>query len=97
MGGFNTKLVQLLDVEYWYRCFRDARVAHINQELVKFRIHSNQTSKRNSETKTNDSILYPFLLVKNSLFFLHPYVTLKALYLTMGVFLVRKIKKYTYK
>lgn len=64
VGPFNEKLQQVLDLEYWYRCFLKTDVFFINKQLVEFRIHDEQATQSNSKKITNDKLLFNIFLYK---------------------------------
>jgi glycosyltransferase involved in cell wall biosynthesis len=64
IGYFNESLKQSLDYEFIYRVMTKFTVIPIDQKLVKFRIHSAQTSAQNNNTIIKDSYLAPLLLLK---------------------------------
>ncbi|MDA3614190.1 glycosyltransferase family 2 protein [Polluticaenibacter yanchengensis] len=67
IGAFNTQLKQILDYEYWYRILKIYPIGLLNQPLVKFRLHSNQTTAVNNESNLDESKYYNDFLF-NTLF-----------------------------
>lgn len=43
VGYFNENLKQVLDFEFYYRILKKSKIAILNKELVKFRLHNDQT------------------------------------------------------
>ena len=89
VGGFNCYLLQILDVEFWYKCFRKTDLYFEKQDLVSFRLHNEQATSNNSKTKVLDSYLFPLLLAKQHHFYLHYKVFFKAIYIGIGVLVAR--------
>ncbi|TWU17112.1 Hyaluronan synthase [Novipirellula galeiformis] len=48
VGGFNTKLRQLVDLEMWWRVMGHSKVGFIDAPLASFRVHPQQASVGNS-------------------------------------------------
>lgn len=69
-GFFNTKLDQSLDIEYWYRVMPYFNIGFIDEELVKFRLHTEQASQINKTKITVDKELLPKLFLKTIFKFL---------------------------
>ena len=66
-GKFSNHLKQILDLEYWIRVLRNYPIGIINQKLISFRIHQEQTTSKNTLNKVNeeeiiDKFLYRFFL-----------------------------------
>ena len=57
IGFFNTKLKQALDIEYWYRILPHFNIGFVDEELIKFRLHSGQASQINERTGVNEKRL----------------------------------------
>lgn len=97
IGLFNNQLVQLTDIEFYYRAFTGCKVAFIDKELASFRLHNLQASFKNNNTQIDDDILYPYLMYKNCFLFLHRSIKLKLLIKYHPLFLyVNRIRKGTY-
>jgi glycosyltransferase involved in cell wall biosynthesis len=79
VGYFRTDLKQVLDYEFWYRILREKKIAIINKELVKFRIHQDQATNVNRGNDIQDYIIYDKLLFKKY-FFLLNFETRKKLF-----------------
>jgi len=94
VGYFNTELKQSLDYEFWYRVFKFFKVGFINHELVTFRLHSQQTTVKNSKITISDYQEYPHIVYKKLFWQLHPKVKRELFfkYNYIGKF----IKKYFY-
>ena len=58
VGLFNTELCQLVDLEMWLRIMSQYKIGFINKVLSRFRIHSQQQTRRNSELKDAISLDY---------------------------------------
>ena len=71
-GYFNEELVQILDYEFWYRIFKHYKIGFVDEELVHFRLHNEQTTQKNNRTEINDYEKYYKLLYKNLFFQLSP-------------------------
>ncbi|QDO93684.1 glycosyltransferase [Formosa sediminum] len=72
VGYFRKDLKQSLDYEYWYRVFKKFDVGFVDEELIAFRLHANQTTAKNSKIEISDYELYPKLVYKNLFWYLHP-------------------------
>lgn len=72
VGYFNEELIQILDYEFWYRIFKYNKIGFIDENLVKFRLHSEQATQKNFKTEVCDYEKYYKLLYKNLLFYLSP-------------------------
>ena len=72
IGFFNSKLNQELDLEFWYRLMPLYKIGFIDQELIKFRLHSNQATQINKKSNNKDSTLLPLLFCKHIFKYLHP-------------------------
>lgn len=55
IGPFNTKLKQLLDLEYAYRILAKTPILFISEKLVSFRTHAEQTSSLNRNNNVNEN------------------------------------------
>ncbi len=80
IGLFNNELEQSLDYEFWYRICHYYQVGFIKKELSEFRIHSNQTTRKNSFNVVKDRYLLPYLLLKQHYKVLHVNVVFIFLY-----------------
>lgn len=54
IGYFNTKLKQILDLEYWYRVLINYDIAILNEHLITFRIHDSQETNVNRTKKVSE-------------------------------------------
>ena len=72
VGYFRTDLKQSLDYEYWYRVFTKYDVAFVDKKLISFRLHNEQATAKNAQSKIVDYELYPELIYKNLFWHLHP-------------------------
>ncbi len=48
IGGFDARLLQVVDVEMWLRVFCHAKVAFVDEELSVFRMHARQATWKNT-------------------------------------------------
>jgi glycosyltransferase involved in cell wall biosynthesis len=73
VGFFNKELKQTLDFEYWYRLMKYFKIGFIEEDLVSFRLHSEQATFINQFKFENEiNILYKSMY-KNVFWQLHPY------------------------
>lgn len=72
VGYFSTKLKQELDFEFWYRLMPYFNIGFVDEELIKFRLHSNQATQVNKKVSSKDSTLLPVLFFRNIFIYLHP-------------------------
>ena len=72
VGYFNSKLNQELDLEFWYRLMPYFKIGFIDEELMKFRLHSNQATQINKKSTHKDSSLLPLLFLEHIFKYLHP-------------------------
>ena len=49
IGYFNPSIIQLIDIDMWYRILLKYKVGFINESLSVFRIHDNQLSNKNKK------------------------------------------------
>lgn len=68
VGLFNTKLVQILDFEYWYRVLIYYDITIISEPLVSFRLHDRQETHVNRSKQISEYPLY-MEFVYRTLFF----------------------------
>ncbi len=80
VGYFNESLKQMLDFEYWLRVNDRYSVGFINKVLVKFRIHSNQTTAKNRVKRNADVIKMPWIIIRKYFLHLQPKVKLLLIY-----------------
>ncbi len=81
VGFFNEKLEQTLDYEYWCRVNHKFKLAFIREELVGFRVHSEQTSVFNKKRKLIlDFWILPLIFLTRYLFIMHPKVVLQLVF-----------------
>jgi glycosyltransferase involved in cell wall biosynthesis len=93
-GYFSEELNQLLDLEYWYRVFKYYKVGFIDENLVRIRLHQNQSGRLNLDAYQKDYKLINKLFFKNLFFYLNPMVQLKILMInTISYKLLKKIFK----
>lgn len=79
VGYFNTKLNQLLDIEYWYRILKFGRLVYINEKLAAFRLHQQQATSKNNDQEIADYDLFPEILYKDFFWLLNFQVQKKLL------------------
>lgn len=72
VGEFSYEMKQLLDLEYWLRILKSKSLGILNQELVSFRIHNQQTSSVNSRAKVDESEIIEKILFNKFFSFLNP-------------------------
>lgn len=58
VGYFDKDLKQTLDFEYWYRLMKFFKVGFIDDELVTFRLHSNQATFVNKRNQLDEENLF---------------------------------------
>lgn len=80
IGFFRKDLFQLLDVEFWYRIMKYYKVGFVNEELVYFRLHENQATKKNILKGVNDYNEFYHIFYHEYLKFLHPIVQWKLIW-----------------
>ena len=68
VGQFNTEVKQILDYEYWIRVLKKYDIGIIEEKLIKFRVHDEQTSNLNSNDNVNESKIIYNMLFQNLLF-----------------------------
>jgi glycosyltransferase involved in cell wall biosynthesis len=83
---FSETLQQTLDSNYWYRVMRKYDIAFIDEILVKFRLHDNQTSSINKHRDIPDSQLMYKEYYDKLFWYLHPKSQLKLLKLYHPIF-----------
>ena len=79
VGYFNEDLIQILDYEFWYRVFKCYNIGFIDENLVQFRLHSEQATQKNNKTEIEDYEKYFKLLYKNLFFQLSPKIQKRLL------------------
>ena len=70
VGCFREDLDQILDYEFFYRILKVKKVAIITKPLVKFRIHSNQATKRNFNKSPQEKLKYERILLRDFFWYL---------------------------
>lgn len=63
VGSFNNSLKQVLDYEYWLRTIKDYKIGIINEKLIDFRHHNQQTSNKNATLSIDERSI-----IKNIIF-----------------------------
>lgn len=74
IGYFREDLNQVLDYEFCYRVLKHQTIAIINEVLVQFRLHGNQTTVNNksSDVYAKDHAIYEKIIYSNYYRFLSP-------------------------
>lgn len=65
VGFFDKELKQSLDFEYWYRLMKFFKVGFLDDELVTFRLHTNQTTFVNQRNQLNEDNLFKQKIYEN--------------------------------
>jgi len=65
VGFFDKELKQTLDFEYWYRLMKFFKVGFIDDELVTFRLHSNQATFVNKRNQLDEDYLFKNKIYRN--------------------------------
>lgn len=105
IGFFSEALKQDLDIEFWYRSMKFFNVLFIDEALLSFRLHDDQTTAKNSKTRLDESHLFLNSLYRNLfwqlnkanqkiLFFeFHPFGKALKIIINLAKRIKRKIKK----
>lgn len=64
VGFFDEELKQILDYVFYYRVIKEYPIAILQEKLVKFRVHPNQTTNRNKYLDIQDYSKYDYLIYK---------------------------------
>lgn len=80
VGFFRNDLQQLLDIEYWYRVMKKYRIAFVAEKLISFRLHHDQTTKKNTSKGVSDYHDFYHILYHEYFKFLHPKVKWKLVW-----------------
>lgn len=64
IGLFREDLHIILDVEFYYRVLKNHKIAILNKELVKFRLHNEQASKTEVGRHLNEQKIFNEILLK---------------------------------
>ncbi len=70
-GKFSLKLKQLLDTEYWLRILKNYPIVIINEKLIDFRIHTEQTTAKNSKKGVSEGEYLQKFIIRNFFFYLN--------------------------
>ena len=70
VGYFNEDLVQVLDLEFYYRILKHHNILILNKELASFRIHPGQATNINKDQISKDYEKYYRLLYRDFFWFL---------------------------
>lgn len=71
-GYFNEELKQALDIEMWYKLMKYFKIGFVNEELIYFRLHNDQTSANNQTSGVREIEKLEFFVFKNLMFKIHP-------------------------
>ena len=71
VGFFNNDLKQNLDNEFWYRLMPYFKVGFIDQDLVTFRLHSEQATVINNEKNIREGLKLQAIYYKTIFWYLH--------------------------
>jgi len=95
IGYFDLKMQQSLDYEFWYRIFKYYNVGFVDEVLVSIRIHNKQATIVNEGLTILDYDLYPKMIYKNFLLYLHHKLIVKLFfkYNKIGRYLNKKFLK----
>ena len=88
IGYFRSDLFQLLDIEFWYRIMKGGKVAFIDAELISFRLHEDQATRKNYNRGINDYHRLSHIFYHEYWKYLHPVLKWK---ITWQVTRLRKI------
>lgn len=93
-GYYDERLKQILDFEFCCRILKNYYIHIIAEPLVKFRLHDNQATVKNLNSKNDDHQIYPQLLYKDYFWYLN-YKYQKEFFLKYNTFgqLLIKIKR----
>ncbi|MCY0969555.1 glycosyltransferase family 2 protein [Chryseobacterium wangxinyae] len=58
VGLFNEKMKQILDLEFLHRCLKTEKILIIQNTLVHFRVHTQQTTFNNKSVSENEREMY---------------------------------------
>ncbi len=90
-GFFRTDMVQLLDIEFWYRVMKFTKIGFVDERLIYFRLHENQATRRNSAMGFKDYHKLYHILYHEFFSYLHPKLQWKLIW---EVTRLRKIKQF---
>lgn len=93
VGLYNENYKQFLDYEFWYRVLLKFDILFIEEKLVTFRFHSQQTTSINKNHRINEKPIY-FDFVKNNLRYYLDKEVRKEFFPTLFERIVRKIKRF---
>ncbi|GAA4976065.1 glycosyltransferase family 2 protein [Algibacter aquimarinus] len=71
IGFFREDLKQVLDYEFYYRLLKKYKIAILEKELVKFRLHKQQATNINRGNDSEDYIKYDKLIYKEYFWYLN--------------------------
>jgi len=71
IGYFREDLKQILDYEFYYRVLKKHKIAVLETELVKFRLHQHQATNVNKGKDASDYYIYDQLIYKEYFWYLN--------------------------
>ena len=71
IGYFREDLKQILDYEFYYRALKNNRIAILQNVLVKFRLHHNQTTNHNKGNDKEDYVIYDKIMYRQYFWYLN--------------------------
>lgn len=83
-------LKQLLDIDYWFRILKNYNVVILEEKLISFRVHDEQTSSKNRINKIDETSAIKDFLLKNFFRYFNKNVKLSLLYYKFP--LIKKIR-----
>ena len=92
IGYFRTDLEIILDIEFYYRTLANFKILVLNEELVGFRLHSDQASRKNKESLMRDFEIFQNLLLKHYFFLLRTKDKIKLLNYFLKGNILKKFK-----
>ncbi len=91
---FDSSFSQILDYVFYYRILRHYKIAVINRNLVKFRLHTQQLTHQNRQKDIQDYERYPQLLYKEFFYYLPLKTKIKLLLTYSPFFKPLNVKKW---
>lgn len=97
IGYFREDMIQILDLEFYYRILKNSKIAILNKRLYSFRIHENQATNLNSGKDEGDLLLYKKILLKQYFWYLRSNLRQQLLDLLypLGGRIFRKLRKFS--
>ncbi|MHB1083815.1 MAG: glycosyltransferase family 2 protein [Thiobacillus sp.] len=78
-GNFNPNLIQLCDLEYWYRVGVNTGITHVPKTLAYFRVHAHSTTSTNNSGRTYLKDVIDLLLLQHEFAFNRFYAPLRKI------------------